>query len=250
MPIADQPTMRAGAASPPRQGIQRVALADTIAQELTAMILRGEIEPGTFLREGDLAARFVVSRQSLRAAMMTLHHMGLLRRETNRGYWVPRLSRDDIDDVFDMRELVDEEAGRRVAGDRSRLDAAAEILTGLERLRPDAHGPEVIATHFAFHRAMIEAAGSPRLLRFYDLLYAETWLSLGRATLDQPTAQVSRLVDHHRVLLDGIAAATPEEAGRLARGHVADGRPTATSAADRRWERPPTRSEGSAEPSD
>ena len=65
--------------------IQRVSLTDSIAKELSARILDGEIEPGTNLREVELSQDLGVSRQSLRAALAQLNGNGLLRHGMNRG---------------------------------------------------------------------------------------------------------------------------------------------------------------------
>jgi DNA-binding GntR family transcriptional regulator len=211
----------------PGARVQRIALSESIAAELSHAILTGVLEPGTFLREGELSTRFGVSRQSLRAAMLELLHVGLLRREMNRGFWVPELTREDVEDVYDLRELFDGEAARRIVEGRLSVDAAESVLQRLGMYRPDAVGPDVISAHFDFHREFVRAAGSERLLRFYDALYPETWLSLGRATVNAPVANVAGLVAHHRVLIDAVRSEDTDAAVRLARGHVAEARPTA-----------------------
>ena len=215
---------------PPK--VRRVAVADAVADHLTTAILTGEIEQGSMLREGELVTRYGVSRQSLRAALLQLHHSGLLRREMNRGYWVPKLTRRDIDDVYDMRVMVDTTAARRAAANPRRLDAAAEALDRIERFRPSVTRPEIIRAHMDFHRTVIAAAGSAWLLRFYDLLFPETWLSLGRATWNTPMARAATVVGYHRELLAEFQSGDVERAVAAARQHSEAARPTAVSVAD------------------
>jgi Bacterial regulatory proteins, gntR family len=87
-----------------RLALARVSTTDTIVNELRSQILDGTLEPGTHLREIELSERFGVSRQSLRAALAELVHLGLLRREAHRGVWVPTVTRGDIRDLYLMRE--------------------------------------------------------------------------------------------------------------------------------------------------
>lgn len=212
--------------------VRRVAVAEAVAGHLARAILMGEVEQGTFLREGELVARYGVSRQSLRAALLQLHHQGLLRREMNRGYWVPVLTRQDIDDVYDMKVMVDTTAARRVARTPERLASAAAVLDRIEQFRPSVTGPEIVRAHMDFHRTVIEAAGSPRLLRFYDMLYPETWLSLGRATVNTPMVRAASVVAHHRRLLAELQSGDIDRAVAAATEHSEAARPTAVSMAD------------------
>lgn len=218
-------------ASPAAGVVRRVAVADAVAEHLTSAILTGEIEQGSFLREGELVTRYGVSRQSLRAALLELHHAGLLRREMNRGYWVPKLTRRDIDDVYDMKVVVDTTAARRVAAHPERLAEAAAVLDRIEQFRPSVAGPEIIRAHMDFHRHIVAAADSPWLLRFYDLLFPETWLSLGRATWNTPMARAATVVSYHRDLLAEFQSGDVERAVAAARQHSEAARPTAVSVA-------------------
>src|SRR3712207_540105 len=72
------------------QPLNRVSTVDALAGALRTQILNGELSPGAQLREVELASAFGVGRYSLRAAMQTLVHEGLLRHEPNRGVFVPQ----------------------------------------------------------------------------------------------------------------------------------------------------------------
>jgi DNA-binding GntR family transcriptional regulator len=225
--------MRAAAAlSGPAADLRRLAVADSVAEHLSQAILTGEIEPGSFLREGELVGRYAVSRQSLRAALLKLQHEGMLRREMHRGFWVPRLTRAEVDDVYDMRVMVDTTAARRVSRAPERLSGAARVLDRIEQFKPTVSGPEIIRAHMDFHRAVVEAAGSPWLLRFYDLLFPATWLSLGKATWNTPMARAAVVVEYHRALLAELQSGDVERAVAAATQHSEAARPTAVGAVD------------------
>ncbi len=73
-------------------GIVLRNLPDQLADLLRERILAGQAEPGRPVRQDALAAELGVSKIPLREAMARLEQEGLLRSETNRGYFVRPLS--------------------------------------------------------------------------------------------------------------------------------------------------------------
>ena len=76
---------------------------EAVVVSLRARILDGKIEPGMPLPELELAAEFGVARPTVRAAIQTLCHEGLLVREPNRSAHIPVLTREEILDLFSVR---------------------------------------------------------------------------------------------------------------------------------------------------
>lgn len=203
-----------------KRPIQRVSLTDAIAQELSARILSGEIEPGANLREVDLSQDLGVSRQSLRAALAQLNSNGLLQHEMNRGYSVPILTRADAQDLFQLRELIECEAARRLALNLDRIDPVLDALEAMETLNEDDNWTDYLELHFAFHRAIVGTTDSPRLLRHYEMLSAETWVSLVPSHLSTKFGSPSAQQAGHRHLVDVIREGDPDKACATLREHL------------------------------
>ena len=197
---------------------------EAIGRELTGMILDGTISSGSFLREVDLADRFGVSRQSVRAAMIELHHGGLLRHEAHRGFWVPRLSRQDVIEIFDVRELIETDAARKLAADPGQVAAAEVALARLVALPPDAEPGLFYQTHFDFHRSFVESVEPDRLVRFYDLLCAETWLTLMYSQNLPVTNDAHRNNRTHQDIIMAVRMGDPELAAKYTQAHLEYGR--------------------------
>ena len=83
--------------------VKPISTTEAVVVSLRAGILDGVIEPGVRLPELELAAEFGVARPTVRAAIQTLCHEGLLVRERNRSAHIPVLTREEILDLFSVR---------------------------------------------------------------------------------------------------------------------------------------------------
>lgn len=203
--------------------IQRVSLTDSIAQELSSRILNGDLRPGANLREVELSQDLGVSRQSLRAALAQLNGNGLLHHEMNRGYWVPVLTRTDAKDIFELRELIEGEAARRLTVTKNGIQQVVDALETMERLADDVSWVEYLEVHFAFHRSIVGAAGSPRLLRHFEMLSTETWVSLVPSHLSSEFGSPSAQRAGHRHLVEAFQQGDPADAVEAVREHLWSG---------------------------
>ena len=230
MDVSDQrPPWEAGARAVamgpgPVQGrpLDRPSTSETLADELRRQILSGSVAAGTRLREVEIAEAFGVSRQSLRAALADLVHEGLLRRAPHRGVWVPALTAEELRDVYDLRAVLEAEAAARLARDPSLAVPVRAQLDRLGRLEGDTSWGVTQEAHLAFHRALVDAVGSPRLSRAYSLLWSEASLGLVAAR-HHPSSAPGGQAESHRSLLAAIVAGPPDAAGRAAREHLTIG---------------------------
>jgi len=125
---------------------------------LEEAILGGELKPGERLRAEALAQRFGTSRTPIREALLQLEGQGLVEVEPNRGAVVRTFDRDDVLDLYEIRALLEPAAAARAARRISTHD-----VERLDALCVDASVEEQIVANEAFHRIIVEAAGSPRL---------------------------------------------------------------------------------------
>jgi DNA-binding GntR family transcriptional regulator len=89
----------------PRLGHRTLSAA--IVEQLRRDILDGRHAAGTQLRQDALAASFQVSRIPVREALFQLEAEGLVRIEPHKGAIVSAFSLEEIDDVFDLRMLLE-----------------------------------------------------------------------------------------------------------------------------------------------
>ncbi len=88
-------------------GIPRQSLASAVADKLRSMIIHGDVQEGEQLRQDAIAADFQVSRIPVREALRQLEAEGLIKIVAHRGAVVSALSADEIEELFDIRALLE-----------------------------------------------------------------------------------------------------------------------------------------------
>ena len=194
-----------------------VSATDHVLDELRPAILAGRLAAGDTLRQEDLAERLGVSRMPVREAIKRLHSEGLVEILPSRRVRVAALSKQEIEDVYDMRAVLEPLAVRLAVPKltRAQLRDAAHALEAAE----DEEDAETFgARNAAFHLALIGACERPRLLAAITALL-DVSDRYQRAALGD--AEHTGLVrDEHRRLLDAARRGNADEAARLTEAHV------------------------------
>lgn len=132
-------------------------------ERLREDILRGRYEPGDRLRIAAIAARYGISPVPVREALRSLDAEGLVDFTPNRGASIPRLTAEELEEIFSMRIPLESLALRRAipnltSGDLQRLDDTAALM----RERKD-EPARWLDLNQRFHLEMYKRAGLPRL---------------------------------------------------------------------------------------
>lgn len=189
-------------------------LRERVYRRLSEMIVRGDIRPGEPLRENRLAGILGTSRAPVREALQRLEEDGWVDRRSRYGARLKVPSRTDVDEVFDMRRLLEVEAVRLAVRrasleDVDRLRAIARA--GRTATRRGDQG-KVIEANARFHGAIAELSRN-RLL-------AQTLAGLDRRIRWMyGFVKVARMIEHDEIL----AALENRDARRAAaavRDHV------------------------------
>lgn len=201
----------------------RRSTVEHIADELRSAVMTGRLEPGEQLGEADLAAHFEVSRGPLREAMQRLVSEGILHAITNRGVFVSELTLEDVRDVYRTRSVIERGALEAVLDEGHREATADELDDVVRRMRRAAakgDGPAVSDADQHFHEVLVEASGSPRLIRAMRTLLVETRMCLGE--LRTTYTDLETQVDEHEALRRTILEATPAKAKSALQAHLDD----------------------------
>jgi DNA-binding GntR family transcriptional regulator len=202
--------------------VNRQSTPEMIADRLREAIMRGNLAPGAQLGEADLAAKFGVSRGPMREAMQRLVSEGLLYSIRNRGIFVIELAVDDVIDIYRARTAIEGGAlalildGRRDIAHAALGPSVSEMCARAEL--GDAVG--VSDADQAFHEALLDSAGSPRLVRAARTLLIETRMCLGALQTTYP--DLREQAREHVELREAIGAGPKPRARSLLVEHMDD----------------------------
>lgn len=140
-------------------------------------VLAGIVQPGVKLRQEDLAAIFGTSRIPVREALRVLEHEGLVRSEPHRGFAVTSLDADQVEEVYELRIVLEAHAIRQAIPLLTESD-----LSELDQLHDDmehATDPEdQLEKRERFYMRLYSVTARPRLVGLIARLHQEVARSL------------------------------------------------------------------------
>jgi phosphonate utilization transcriptional regulator len=206
------------------QLVQSNSLPALVHAEIEQLILQGELAVGQRVNESELATRFGTSRGPIREALRALEESGLVHSLKNRGVFVREISIAEADEIYDVREALDQLIGQRVAERATALQLCD--LEALVAKMDEATAMQDIKCYHAlnlkFHDMLVEFAGNARLTESYRVLTKELLLFRLRGLQDGGGFAVSNT--EHRAVVKAVAAGDGARAGRLLRQHAAASR--------------------------
>ena len=101
-----------------------------VAEGLQLDIISGHLQPKEHLVEDDVMRRFDASRYAVRRALEELQSLGLATRTENRGTRIRSYSPQEVQDLYDLRELLETGAAMRIP-----MPVPATLVDELVRLQ-------------------------------------------------------------------------------------------------------------------
>ncbi|MEV4234094.1 MULTISPECIES: GntR family transcriptional regulator [unclassified Nocardia] len=202
--------------------VNRQSTAEMIADRLRDAIMHGNMAPGAQLGEADLATRFGVSRGPVREALQRLLTEGLLYSIRNRGIFVIELTIDDVVDIYRARTAIEGGALALILDGRRDIAYAAlePSVTAMCACAENGDAAGVSDADQAFHEALVDSAGSPRLVRAARTLLIETRMCLGALQTTYP--DLREQAREHVELRDAIGSGPARRARTLLVEHMDD----------------------------
>ena len=202
---------------PPR----RETVSAAAYRQLKRALLKGELEMGARVNEVEIASAWGVSRTPIRDAVRRLEAEGLLQATPRRGVIVPLLSLGDVEELYQMRELLEGHAARRAAEratpeDDDRLNAlirrfGAAVKAG--DLEP------LLDIDLGIHRGIAETSGGVHLRKTIDAVCGQIHVIRARGLLSRGRAAKS--LREMAKLVAAIRSRDGVRAGRAMSEHVA-----------------------------
>jgi DNA-binding GntR family transcriptional regulator len=189
----------------PAPAIPRIARPGTTQEHAVAWlrqaIVASDLRPGHRVVQEDIAERIGVSVASVREALRVLEQEGQLTYQPRRGYFVTELRVEDLNEIYGLRQILEERAARHAlptldddAIDRIEL-AARDCVNAAEAGDVAAE----LAANRRFHFGILESPEQPHALRLIRLLWEST--EAYRALYyNSPTERQASVDAHDRIL--------------------------------------------------
>ena len=205
-----------------------INLRDRVVRHVRSEIISGRVLAGTVYSVPVLAEQIGISTTPVREALLELSRAGLLVPKRNRGFQVTAMSLDELNQVFELRVLLERFSIEALA--RRRVDGVALYRLADRVAMSVESGDQVGYTDAdrSFHEELLKAAGNPRLTDVAMEL-RDTMRLYG---MGSPLGRQRQLasVAEHRQLLDLALAGKAKAAGELISSHILDWKPVFASA--------------------
>lgn len=201
---------------------RHLTLRERIYEEIVRMIVSGELPSGTALDEKVLTEKLQVSRTPFREALGTLAKEGLIEIRPYRGFFVRSFSRQETEDLYELRKVLEcfavelavpQMSDRHIAGFEKLLDEGVEAL---HRGDMETYG----ARDRAFHETIAELSGNAALIETLSRLALQ--IQVGRTIANESKDFAERAA---RERDDILAAFRKRDIGRacgLMHTHISD----------------------------
>lgn len=156
------------------------SLAESVAGRMRDLLIAGEFAPGEKLSEHQIAARFGISRNTLREVFRLLTSQRLLTYVPNRGVFVAAPDEAAVIDIYRVRSVIQKGAVQAATKGHPALARMRLLAEQGREVSPDGDWRQVGTINMEFHRAMVELCDSTRLSASFDSVLAELRLVFGQ----------------------------------------------------------------------
>jgi DNA-binding GntR family transcriptional regulator len=195
-------------------------LAEQVYQRLKQDVFSFRLFPGDRFSETDIAEYYDVSRTPMRDALFRMLREGYLEVGFRRGWKVANINFERLDQLYDLRIVLELAAVERLSAAAGRHDA----LVGLQKIwcvAPDERETDPVAMFGMdenFHRGLVAAVGNEEMLRVHNEI-TERIRIVRRLDFLKPH-RTSATYDEHSTMLNLIDRGKFAEASILLRAHI------------------------------
>ena len=199
-------------------------LSDQAFRQLQSAIVRGDIAPGSKISEPELARAYGIGRGPLREALHRLEGQRLILRVPHVGARVVSLSRQELCELYEIRESLEGTACRLAAArmQPEEIEELRRVLAAHERDEAFQAGRGYYQQEGDddFHYRIVQGSGNAMLFRLLcDELYQLARIYRIQYSATSPQRPRQAFAEHHAIL-DAIADRDGELAEILMRRHI------------------------------
>jgi GntR family transcriptional regulator of gluconate operon len=210
----------------PSAWLKGISRGESIACELRLQIIMGSIKPSEVISENRIAADFGTSRSPVREALKTLSNEGLIRLE-RMGAVVLGLSMQDIEELYDVRYLIESFAQQRLANGNHELLLAnlKQLIDKLELAVKYKDSVDFSYLDFCFHESIIVEAKHKRMLHLWKSIrqiVLTVMFITTKEIFSEGETRLDTVIEKHRKIVKGLESKDVNVIQQVVREYFAD----------------------------
>lgn len=202
---------------------ERKSLGDYVFERLKEAIIHGEMAPGSRIIESRIADALGISRTPIREAIHKLDRAGYLRRLSQGGFTVVSLTRDDIEEVFGIRSILESYAARlaTIKHKEEELRPLEDKIKEYQSCLEEGHIDALYRINTEFHDMLYKLSRSPKLVKMIGDLKDQIYRFRKILLSEEGMAKISD--EDHRKMLKAMKMGNPDRVESLVKDHILRG---------------------------
>ncbi len=188
-------------------------------QGIRRMLYTKELVAGQKIACADIAEKLGLSPTPVVQALKRLELLGFVSHELNHGFHITPFSIQEIEEVYEMRELL-EPSLLRATIENLKKDGLTELKKAMEAhlsAERDFHLKERLFKNKEFHMKLASLSGKETQIRMLKNLFDILFLKYGGLP---PSASLSSTDQEHQEIYDSIAMRSLDRAQRVLKNHI------------------------------
>ena len=212
---------------------ERKSLGEHVFDSLKQAIIRGNMTPGEWLVESHIADSLGISRTPVREAIHKLEREGLIERQPRGGFTVLGLTRDDIEETFGIRAVLEGYAARLAAikHHENELAPLDKKIEEFEKCLQKKELSSLTRINTEFHELLYALSKSPKLVHMINGLTDQIYRFRQIILKETKMARISN--EDHKKMLEFIRKRDADGVETLVREHIIRGQEMVLEAFDK-----------------
>jgi DNA-binding GntR family transcriptional regulator len=201
----------------------RKSLGEHVFDSLKQAIIRGNMSPGEWLVESHIAETLGISRTPVREVIHKLEREGLIERQPRGGFTVSGLNRDDIQETFGIRAVLEGYAARLAAikHNKEELEPLEIKIEEFEKSMEKKQLNDLTRINTEFHDLLYALSKSPKLIHMINGLTDQIFRFRKIILKESGMAKISN--EDHKQMLKFIRRRDANRVELLVRDHILRG---------------------------
>lgn len=194
-------------------------LTEKVYKKILFEIIRNEVKSGDKLKEVEIAKRLNISKAPVREALINLAKDGFVENVTRRGFFVIELSKKSIEDILEIRNVLENYALKKAINNINTKDIEflEKLLSNSKSLISEKNLLEFTSMDKEFHIYIINKSNNMKLINLLNNFIIQYFMILDGLNYE---IDIENAYKEHTLLLAAIKDHNIEKASDLLKKHI------------------------------